>query len=423
MKRREFLTKFFASTALLAAPSTTLFASNAEYNGRILVTFEANGGWDVTAFCDPKMNIPGEKKITHWSESDETQTVGGIDYAPFANNSSFFKKYHNQMLVINGIDAQTNSHETGIIHNWSGRTAEGYPSLGALFSASYNADSPLAYLSTVTYNQTANLIRFNRIFEPKNLLNLGVPDIYAPGQEWGNQPYRNQNSLDRIRHYRQARLEKMMSNASIIGRNRHTLEAYSDAIAGQHALRRVIQYIPENTNGWGPKSQIDAAVVGIRAGLLAAADFQVNGDSGNFDSHDNNDSAQTVALSYMTDIVDYLWEQAEIHGFADRLTVIMGSEFGRTPHYNSQDGKDHWPIGSMVIMEKNASWTNRAVGLTDEGHNAHKINPFTLERDDSNGTVIYPKHVHKALRKHLGIDSFAESKGFGIPTEEFNFFS
>ncbi len=77
----------------------------------------------------------------------------------------------------------------------------------------------------------------------------------------------------------------------------------------------------------------------------------------------------------------------------------------------------------MIVMEKNATWTNRSVGLTDGGHNALKINANSLARDDSNGMIIYPKHVHKALRKHLGIDSFADSKSYGITTEEFNFFT
>ena len=38
-------------------------------------------------------------------------------------------------------------------------------------------------------------------------------------------------------------------------------------------------------------------------------------------------------------------------------------------------------------------------------HNAYRINPATLERDDRNGTIIYPKHVHKALRRYFGIES------------------
>jgi len=420
MKRRQFLSRISALAAAALVPSSNLYSAPVGYNGRILFTLEAFGGWDVTAFCDPKTNVSGEKKISNWSDSNETQVAGNISYAPFAENEFFFNKYHNQMLVINGIDSQTNAHETATIHTWSGRTAEGYPSLGALFSAKNNASSPLAYISTTRYNTTSGLVRFNRIFNPEDLAILGVPDIWYPGKSFGNQPFRNQSSLERIKRYRKLRTEKMLDDAKVMGKNRYTLEAYSDAISGQEELRRVAQYIPENGNSWNQKAYIDTAVVGIRAGLVAAVDIQVNGS---WDSHDRNDSSQTEALTNMTETVDYLWEQAELYGFADRLTVILGSEFGRTPYYNSQEGKDHWPIGSMIVMEKNATWTNRSVGLTDGGHNALKINANSLARDDSNGMIIYPKHVHKALRKHLGIDSFADSKSYGITTEEFNFFT
>lgn len=30
-----------------------------------------------------------------------------------------------------------------------------------------------------------------------------------------------------------------------------------------------------------------------------------------------------------------------MHGIADRLVVVVGSDFGRTTHYNAEDGKDH----------------------------------------------------------------------------------
>ena len=63
-------------------------------------------------------------------------------------------------------------------------------------------------------------------------------------------------------------------------------------------------------------------------------------------------------------------------------------------------------------------------GLTDEGHSAYKINPSTLARDDTDGTIIYPKHVHKALRRHLGIENTSVDANFPFNnTEDFNFFA
>ena len=90
---------------------------------------------------------------------------------------------------------------------------------------------------------------------------------------------------------------------------------------------------------------------------------------------------------------------------ADSLVVVMGSDFARTNHYNSDNGKDHWPYGSFLVMEKNKTWTNRVVGETNDVHEARKINPTSLERDDANGTLIYSAHVHKALRKYLEIEN------------------
>ena len=89
----------------------------------------------------------------------------------------------------------------------------------------------------------------------------------------------------------------------------------------------------------------------------------------------------------------------------------------------SENGKDHWPIGSYVVMEKNRSWTGRAVGETDGLHFAHKMDPATLRRDDTYGTIIYPKHVHKALRRYLGIENTAGALRFPFNnTEDFVFF-
>ena len=145
---------------------------------------------------------------------------------------------------------------------------------------------------------------------------------------------------------------------------------------------------------------------------------------GGFDTHDTHDADQGALMANLTDSVDYLWDYAEEHGVADRLVVVMGSDFGRTNFYNSQDGKDHWPIGSYVVIEKNRPWTNRVVGETDDLHFAHRINPTTLERDDANGTIIYPKHVHKALRRYLGIENSAGALRFPFSnTEDFEFFS
>ena len=141
-------------------------------------------------------------------------------------------------------------------------------------------------------------------------------------------------------------------------------------------------------------------MLAFRTGVAVSADLFLGG----FDTHDNHDRDHDWLLGSLTSGVDYLWEYAEIQGVADRLVVVIGSDFGRTNLYNSQRGKDHWPIGSYIFMEKGQTWTNRVVGLTDELHFAYAIDPRSLRRNDEDGTIIYPKHVHKALRRYLNIE-------------------
>ena len=75
-------------------------------------------------------------------------------------------------------------------------------------------------------------------------------------------------------------------------------------------------------------------------------------------------------------------------------------------------------------MEKNQTWTNRVVGLTDDLHFPYRIDPRTLRPNDTGGTILYPKHVHKALRRYLGIEYSAGSLRFPFnSTEDCAFFS
>ena len=64
-------------------------SSYQEYEGKLLVTLQLEGGVDVTQLCDPKVNVQGEPKINLWADQDEPQQIGNILYAPVAQNTAF----------------------------------------------------------------------------------------------------------------------------------------------------------------------------------------------------------------------------------------------------------------------------------------------------------------------------------------------
>ena len=422
MKRRTLFKTLIAAGAFASGFRLPLVHA-ADYRGKLFVFVQADGGWDPTSFCDPKANTPGEPVINHWAERDEVRQAGRIPYAPFAHNQAFFEKYHRRMLVINGVDAQTNSHSVGIVHNWSGRNAEGYPTTTALLAAHYAPELPVPYLSFGGFSATAGLTRYTRIDNADLLRNIANPATnFFSDATW-----------TALESYRAAAAERLGAAPNLLpSDSRHRgfyrsafategLKAYADAVPPENELARREEYSGPARTFWSTlRRQVQLTVLAFKTGVAVSADLWLGG----FDTHTNNDPDQGWLLGNLTDSVDYLWEYAERHGVANRMVVVIGSDFGRTNFYNAAEGKDHWPIGSFIVMEKNQRWTGRAVGETDGLHFAQRINPSTLRRDDANGTIIYPKHVHKALRRYLGIENTPGAQRYPFNnTEDFAFFS
>ena len=69
MRRRDFLIQSGLSAGLAGLmPAGSLWGmTTPDYTGPLVVVVQAVGGWDVTSFCDPKMNVPNELEINHWA--------------------------------------------------------------------------------------------------------------------------------------------------------------------------------------------------------------------------------------------------------------------------------------------------------------------------------------------------------------------
>ena len=416
MTRRNFITSLLATGA--ASGFRVPLAEAAGYTGKLFAFIQAKGGWDPTSFCDPKTNVASEPTINHWAESGEIRQAGNIRYASFANNQAFFDKYYQRILVVNGVDAQTNSHTAGIVHSWSGRISEGYPTTTALLAAHNGASLSMPYLSFGGYSNTGGVAVFTRLNNPGEIRNIAKPEL--AGGDPDQRPYLRSEDWSSITSYLDKRMARLAAAPNLMPRDARNRELYAAALGPDAAegLRSFADSIPEAselqpTERFDPyhstiKRQAQLTVLAFKAGVAVSADLLLTG----FDTHDNHDVEHSWLLGNLTEAVDYLWDYAELHGVADRLVVVMGSDFGRTNKYNSDAGKDHWPIGSFIVMEKNQRWTNRVVGETDELHFARKINSLTLQRDDTAGTLIHPKHIHKALRKYLGVADSENSRRF-----------
>ncbi|NKB32480.1 MAG: DUF1501 domain-containing protein [Pseudomonadales bacterium] len=428
MQKRDFLKKLLIASGMASFPALNHpLLAQSSFNGKLVMALQLQGGVDVTAFCDPKENQSGEPEINWWARNDVTRSAGNIDYAPFADNQAFFENHFQNMLVINGVDAQTNSHSVGVVNNWSGRNSEGYPSLTALYAAINAPDLPMSYLNFGGYGNTASLIRSTRVDDVSQIQNIIFPneDRYDSAAS-----FRTDSDWQRIQNYQAQSIDLLNQESGLPAANRNNREFYLQALERAEGIKVFGNMIPdedsiqevrelEQNHYSSLHQQIQVSLLAFSSGVAICSGLYQDG----FDSNESNDADQSVLLSTTTDAIDYLWSTAEELGLADRIVLVIGSDFGRTPHYNSGEGKDHWPIGSYIVMERNASYTNQAFGETDGGHNAFSINTESGQRDDVNGVTIKPAHVHLALRNYLGINNSSQASQFPFNnTEDFNFF-
>lgn len=414
MDRRDFLK--IASATGLSVVSPVVYGerglkeptgrSSAPYEGTLFLFVNASGGWDPTSLCDPKgAAYEGDPERMNNYLTDDIMQAGEIRYAPVAGNQAFFDKYYDRTMVVNGIDMRTNGHDAGNRHMWSGRLSEGYPSMAAYFAAHYGIEQPLAFLSFGAYSETAGLVARTRSGNIGALQRLAYPARQNPEDE--NSVFHSERTQELILKAQRDREVAVLARQGL-PRIRQSMSTLFTSRAGSNELKRLTEYLPDEFSDNPIGEQAQLAIAAFRAGVCVSANLSIGG----FDTHGNHDDNHFPRLQQITEGLDVLWTEAEAQGVADRVIVAVGSDFGRTPGYNEGNGKDHWPISSMMFMGAGVPG-NRVVGASTERHQARSVNLSTLALDDA-GEHIEPGNICQALRKLGGVDNTEIAAAFPI---------
>lgn len=427
MKRRNFLKTLTGFGMAGILPMTLVKPAFGASADRFLITISATGGWDPTSLIDPKGNAPrsdGLGPVNNYAAS-EIKSAGNILYAPYSNlvegpaaDSSghfdnFFAKHYQRLLVINGIDTQTNGHDSGRRFVWSGKLEEGYPTIAALAAAPF-ADQPMAFISNGGYDFTASLVAPVRTSGASTFTQLAFPNSQFPGDETlQGVGFFSAASYDAIQQAREQRLTRLRI-AESLPRRQQQMDQLQTVRNTEVELQNLLNYLPDEVST-GLQGQAEVAVAAFASGLAVSANL----NAGGFDTHGDHDTDHTDSLTQLLEGIDHLWDQIEAQGLQDKVTVVIGSDFGRTPFYNEGDGKDHWNITSIMAMGAGITG-NRVIGATDDNFEGLAINPATLQLDDT-GILITPQHIHRSLRDFLGVDNELSSL-FPIGAEKLDLF-
>lgn len=406
MKRRDFFSLLggagLCMTGLMrGARATTGFAggrgpSAGAYEGPLFATFAADGGWDPTGFCDPHANLHGGYG------AGGIKQLGGIKYADIGSNAAFFERFADDLLVVNGVDTTTNNHGIGRRHVWTGRQDATHPHWAAMAAGTHGPELPLAFIGEASQVATEGVVARSRVSGGGVLGRLSRPDEVAPDNPDNLATYHAEPTLAMVDDWRASRLERMQDGQHlphIAG----AIDKVVTARSGSNELALLESYLPELSDN-EIERQIQIAIAAYKAGIAVSASFGMNG----FDTHENNDANQNQVRGVLLGHVAFFMDEAERQGVQDMVVVTVGSDFARTPEYNSRNGKNHWPITSMLLM----GWGiegNRTVGGTDSGQNALRVDPNTLALAND-GTRLRPAHVHAALRELAGVSAELEAR-------------
>src|SRR5262249_35153801 len=164
------------------------------------------------------------------------------------------------------------------------------------------------------------------------------------------------------------------------------LDAFREANRRGEQLAHAASSLPQNVDDG---AQLAASLANsFRAGMTTSVTVDV---TGGFDTHSDNTQQNGRWTDVFTFLNDFLTGLAAQQGVAsasllDETTVVYCSEFGRTPQLNGDNGKDHHPWTSMLLVGKRVRG-GTVLGRTDGNQEGVKVN-FDTGQPDATGQVI-----------------------------------
>jgi uncharacterized protein (DUF1501 family) len=440
MKRRDFLklVGMGGAATALTMPAMRVFAATDNYAGPLWLFVNATGGWDPTSLWDPKgYTSPTDPlRVNNYARTAIGQVAGSpLRYAPppdsFASDTAlyraktFYDKYYQKMLVLNGVDSRTNSHDDGQRYNWSGELGRaGFPSIGALIAGALSPARPMSYISNGGYSLTGGLTVASRLNSSglASLYEIAFPNRSQNASSTTSRLYFPDNSTadtrSLIKAASNARTQAMLDAQHLL-RVKDAISKLQESRSGPNRFADMADNLgtyataPQaNFNGrnsaFGLYQQGHIALAAYETGVASAVQLSIGG----FDTHDNHDANHYPRLMDLLQGLDAILTEAQNRGLADRIVLMVGSDFGRTNKYNSDNGKDHWPITSMMMMGNSTQRIrgNRMVGASTDDHKALWLDPTTLAPVAANTTGavrLTPGVIHQSLRRLAGVDTAA----------------
>lgn len=394
-----------------------------------MVQFFLGGGWDTALATDP---VTGTKRDSSAYDSrylSRTQTiVTGKDQLVMGDGLAPATTAFQTMntLFINGMHVEVISHEFATKYLLSGRPvslrSQEYPAIAALMGDASGAFPPHLNLGIkVPLGDTKNSNPPIHAVSPEHLtMMLSGPRVYqdasdANGISFNSTAVSAMNKLvsdldtihaARLSSSENAKLNTWRSAASRIS------EIYDKRYDQSIRLDATIRSRYNINEDWRMEANTAAAYLALKAGLTSFITIHGSG----YDTHRDHISnhvplMNTFANTLNTFVADLASTQdpdaSSGTTLADTTTILISSEFSRTPTFNSASGTDHWASASAILMGADVK-DNTIIGATDDS--AMPLgweNGAAVTRSIS--TAINPEKIYAGICSQMGYDTAART--------------
>jgi hypothetical protein len=365
-----------------------------------LVVVVLSGGWDSAYCLDPKPGVPGidppslDSDPTDPTDIEQVETFSGI---PVAFNdgrrpavSQFFTQWASRCCVVNGVWMGGVSHMTNVRKLLSGTTVEGHSDIGTIASTELGADLPIGHVDLVGIalpgTLPSRLVRPGFTAQLRTL--LGTDAAYEPTSFPLSDTQR-----DALTELRMARLERLRAVRGGAAPGDHTLDLIADATERRPGLEALAEPLDEAYASGGPRTytyQLALTTELFRRDLCRVVTVSTGAS---WDTHSEN-TKQSDNLQQLFAGLNDLLANLQADGMVDTTTIAVVSEMTRSPLMNADNGKDHWPTATALLVGGDVAG-GTLVGGTDDN-----VEPIEVD-----GAVPEYSNLAAGILQVLGVDS------------------
>lgn len=428
-RRRTFLKSLLGAGAFAAvAPTVRLLAE--EPVERRFVSLYFNGGWDVLLgpdarrpgsydglrtgyeLLDPAFRTPMEVPL-----GDSTALWGAAMRALTESGSGGEAPHSAHCTLFKSVNMNTVAHPAGRAYMNTFRSPSGVVPRGSSFGTVMATGGHL-HEGLVLPNVSISMPSFNEGYAPDY---TGVRTSTAPAildllqaresldddteallraaqdaaESCVGRAYEGRRPADDLRESR-ARVRRLLSEN--VGR---LFDLRADTPEAAELRGRYGLTVGQAGDARDPR--VVAAITGqlLSTGLSRSVSAQIQRG---MDTHNSNwQTTQGPRLRAGFDAIAHLlWDLRRDDPNLERTTVVVHSEFSRTPKINGTGGRDHWFANSVLVF--GGGLRRGIVGATHEQSLGLQKTNLATGAPDESGEMLKPEHIAATLALSHGLD-------------------